>query len=411
MHPWDDDVSDIKTVAPEPDRWPEMVAFDARNFGLPADTFADAGTRDTMDLTRFRVAVDDGRMVAMAGSVPVELTLPGGALIPMTGVTWVSVVPSHRRRGLLVRLLGEIHAVGRERGEPVQGLFASEAGIYARQGYGESTERWTVELDAAEVRHHVRGFVNDATLPVTDVLDVASTDALRALFDTARRQRPGEIGRSEAQWRAIISRWSTAKGDALPVQVVMCDGGWAAYRITPRWDAVERGGRPGHVMTVVDMVALTAEATRSLWDRLVRTDLVATIHTNVLAPDHALPLLLSDRRWLRTTALHDGLWLHVADPVTCFATRTYASNDRLVLGIEGRMLAVEGSPDGAQCAWVDEAPDLIVEAGALGALLVGPRSLHRLVAAGPVTPVTSGSSERAARFFAADQQAHCSTLF
>jgi predicted acetyltransferase len=404
-------VTPMEIVTPEPDQWHEMVAVDARNFGLPADTFADPGTRDTMDLTRFRVAVDDGRMVAMAGSVPVELTLPGGALVPMTGVTWVSVVPSHRRRGLLARLLGEVHAVGRERGEPVQGLFASEAGIYARQGYGEATERWTVELDAAEVRHHVRGFVNDATLPVTEVIDVAAGDDMRALFDDARRGRPGEIGRSDAQWRAITSRWGSAKGDALPVQMVTCDGGWAAYRITPRWDVVERGGRPSHVMTIIDMVALTADASRSLWNRLVRTDLVATIQTNVLAPDDPLPLLLSDRRWLRTTALHDGLWLRVADPLTAFTARTYGGHDRLVLSIDERALAIDGSPEGARCAWVDEAPDMVVEAGALGALLVGPRSLHRLVAAGRVTPVVPGALERAARFFAAERPAHCSTIF
>jgi predicted acetyltransferase len=388
-----------------------MVAVDARNFGLPPDTFADPGTRDTMDLTRFRLAVDDGRLVAMAGSVPLELTLPGGALLPMTGVTWVSVIPSHRRRGLLGRLLAEVHAVGRERGESVQGLFASEAGIYAREGFGEATERWTVELDAAEVRHHARGFVGEATLPVHEVLDVAAGAPVRALFDDARRSRPGEIGRSDAQWRAITARWGRAQGDALAVQMVTCDGGWAAYRITPRWDVVERGGRPGHVMTVIDMVALTADAARSLWDRLIRTDLVATIQTKVLAPDDPLPLLLSDRRWLRTTALYDGLWLRVSDPLAGFAARTYATHDRLVLSVAGRAVAIEGSPWEAQCAVVDEDPDLVVEVGALGALLVGPRSLYRLAMVGVVTPVSPGALERAARFFAAERPAHCSTIF
>jgi predicted acetyltransferase len=164
-------------------------------------------------------------------------------------------------------------------------------------------------------------------------------------------------------------------------------------------------------MTVIDMVALTADAARSLWDRLIRTDLVATIQTKVLAPDDPLPLLLSDRRWLRTTALHDGLWLRVADPVAGFSARTYASHDRLVLAVAGRAVAIEGSPWEAQCAVVDEDPDLVVDAGALGALLVGPRSLYRLAMAGVVTPVSPGALERAARFFAAERPAHCSTIF
>ncbi len=42
---------------------------------------------------------DDGRVVATAGSYAFDLTVPGGAQLPMAGVAMVTVSPTHRRRG------------------------------------------------------------------------------------------------------------------------------------------------------------------------------------------------------------------------------------------------------------------------------------------------------------------------
>src|SRR5688500_9391305 len=58
---------------------------------------------------------DDGRIVATTGAFTRELTVPG-AVIPCAAVTAVSVVPTHRRRGLLTammrRQLDDLHERG-----------------------------------------------------------------------------------------------------------------------------------------------------------------------------------------------------------------------------------------------------------------------------------------------------------
>ena len=64
------------------------------------------------------------------------MTLPGGAAVPTGGVTWVSVAVTHRRQGLLGRLLEATHEDIDGRGEPLAALTASEGGIYERFGYG-----------------------------------------------------------------------------------------------------------------------------------------------------------------------------------------------------------------------------------------------------------------------------------
>ena len=60
----------------------------------------------------------------------------------MAGITWVTVAPTHRRRGVLTaimrRQLDETHAQERE---PVAALWAAESSIYGRFGYAPASWR------------------------------------------------------------------------------------------------------------------------------------------------------------------------------------------------------------------------------------------------------------------------------
>src|SRR5207247_10165773 len=80
--------------------------------------------RKTMPLDRFIAAYDDRRPVATAGAFPFELTLPGGR-VRAGGVTWVGVLPSHRRRGILTKFMQYQFQDLHERGEPLAVLWAS----------------------------------------------------------------------------------------------------------------------------------------------------------------------------------------------------------------------------------------------------------------------------------------------
>ena len=115
----------IEIRIPTEDHWLELVAVDARAFGWVPNEKEIAQRRPLMDLTRFRIAVDRGRIVAVVGSFALDMTLPGGATIPASGTTWVSVSATHRRQGILTRLMAALHADADDRGEPVSALFAS----------------------------------------------------------------------------------------------------------------------------------------------------------------------------------------------------------------------------------------------------------------------------------------------
>ena len=49
---------------------------------------------------RALAAYDDGHPVGFAAAYAFDLSIPGGEL-PCAGVTWVGVLPTHRRRGIL----------------------------------------------------------------------------------------------------------------------------------------------------------------------------------------------------------------------------------------------------------------------------------------------------------------------
>src|SRR3954453_3895079 len=130
-------------------------------------------------------AFDHGRPVATYRSFATELTVPGGIVAACAG-TQVTVLPTHRRRGLLGRLIGPDLAAARERGEPVAILVASEWPIYGRFGFGAAADAGGLELRPREVR-----FLRDARGAVELVAPGELLAAAPAVYDAHRRATPG----------------------------------------------------------------------------------------------------------------------------------------------------------------------------------------------------------------------------
>ena len=102
-----------------------------------------------IEYDRTFVASDGSTIVGTTGSYSFRMRVPG-ALAAVAGVTLVGVLPTHRRRGILSSLmrwqLDDLH----DRGEAVAALFASEAVIYSRFGYGRASWQAGYGLRAGE---------------------------------------------------------------------------------------------------------------------------------------------------------------------------------------------------------------------------------------------------------------------
>src|SRR6185295_17151872 len=119
------------------------------------------------------------------------------------GVSWISTRPTHRRRGLLTRVMRHLVEESQARGELASMLTASEGGIYPRFGYGVATKVATFEfpVDGARFRDP---FPAGATLRMVEP-DVARPVAAE-LFARLRQERTGAVSRPTPWW---VDEWAS----------------------------------------------------------------------------------------------------------------------------------------------------------------------------------------------------------
>lgn len=112
---------------------------------VPDDEIADRSSY--IDPSRTLGAFDGTRCVATFRSFPQELTAVGGNPVPADAISNVTVTVTHRRRGLLTRMMAQDLAAAKERGDVVATLIAAEYPIYGRYGFGPATSATQWEID------------------------------------------------------------------------------------------------------------------------------------------------------------------------------------------------------------------------------------------------------------------------
>ena len=379
-----------------------MLRFDGLAFGdVWSDDLHDV-VRSTLDLERFRIAWDGDAMVGVAGSYGQEVTVPGGAQVRAGVVTWVAVAPTHRRQGVLTRMMAELHGDIDAREEPISMLTASEGGIYERFGYGIASYLRVVEIDRrrTQVRPELRPAPGSVGLTTLD------DPALPRIHERYRRARVGEIDRTPARGALVKAH------EGAGVSVALHTDGFAAWKVRSNWNA----GHPAHELTVIDFVAITPEAHAALWHTVLSVDLVGPVTSfRAVALDDALPYIVDDPRAVRTTNVNDMLWLHIRDVGAALRARTYGTDDQMVIEVElddrTDRWRIVGGPDGAEVAKVRSRPHLRMDRAALGAIYLGGVRPSTLARAGRLSADGPAMLRRADAFFMADRLPHCVTGF
>ncbi len=130
-----------------------------------------------------------GRFAGVHSSFGTEMVVPGGR-VPTAGLSWVGVHPTHRRRGILRRMMADHFARCRDRGEWVSALYATQAAIYTRFGYGLGSQTVRARLPHGVKLRKVRG-AEELTVRL-ERADFAKHDAIvQGIQD--RFTRPGTV--------------------------------------------------------------------------------------------------------------------------------------------------------------------------------------------------------------------------
>jgi predicted acetyltransferase len=346
---------------------------------------------------------DDDGIVAHAGTYTRQVTVPGG-MVPAAHVTLVGVRPTHRRRGLLTRLMTHQLRDVREHGEPVAMLWASEGRIYQRFGYGLAALRHVILADKREIR------LTRSTAPEAGPLRDASPGQVRKdleqVYERVRAERPGWSSRDENWWNWRLSDAPASRQGYTERRALLFEGpegidGYALWRRKGDWDET---GPKGEV-NVVELVAATPEAYLALWEFLFSVDLARTVRYSFAATDEPLRYLVNEPRALGDKVA-DSLWVRVVDVPAALSARRYAAPVDVVLEVSDGLMPenagrwrLTGDASGAACTATTDAADLACDVADLGALYLGGTGLGALTAAGRVRELRPGAVDAVAAGF------------
>jgi predicted N-acetyltransferase YhbS len=191
------------------------------------------------ELDRSLAAFDGSTPVGSAGAWTFRMCVPG-ALPPVAGVTWIAVMPSYRRRGILSSLIRHQFADIRDRGEPLAVLWASEAQIYGRFGYGRAS--WQANFTFAHGEGALAPDVpTDPGLRLRIAEPRSAMTELAKTYDELLPVQPGLFTRNESWWNYVLADPEEERQGASPVRCVLAEDdagprGYALYSSRGRWD-------------------------------------------------------------------------------------------------------------------------------------------------------------------------------
>ena len=372
--------------------------------------------RHTIELERFIGALDGDNVVGCSGAYSFRLTVPGGE-VGAAGVTAVGVLPTHRRRGILRQMMRWLFDQARDRHEAVAILWASEAAIYQRFGFGPGSLSTTFEAPRDKI-------VFRQPIEMGGQIRLVGIDEAMApfaqIYERLRPSIPGALNRTEARWRWEVledPEWHRHGMGTKHLALLEADGeprGYVIYRTRADWDTTG----PKGVVTIIELYAVDPTAEQALWEWVVGIDLIATVRGWRSPSPNPLQLLVTEPRRLGIST-SDGTWVRILDLPDALAARGYRGSGQLVLDVTDefcpwnagrwRLQASDGAaiiePAG------DVPPDIALDIADVNAVYLGAFRFSDLRRAGRVRECRAGAIAEADVLFATDRNPFTSTMF
>jgi predicted acetyltransferase len=397
-----------------------------------ASPMSDSDRRMVLDRFEF-----DRSLAAFDGTAPVgatmcfsfQLSVPGGDVLPAAGVTFVAVLPTHRRRGVLNSLMRRQLADVRDRGEPLAVLWASESVIYSRYGYGRAS--WGCNFTLKRGEGTLTRAAAAAASPERSGIRLrlaepqAVLPELAKVYDAVLPSRPGFFARSDAWWRRLIYDPPEHRGGSSPLRCVLAEDdhgprGYALYSARDTWSDF----LPENVLNVRELMATDPAASGALWTDLLSRDLTTEFRLHQRPVDDPLLYQLADPRRTRPLMV-DTLWVRLIDVRRALAGRRYASPVDVVIEVRDDLLPANtgrwrlttardgdtGQGLAALCEPATGAADLALDVTDLGAAYLGGTRLGALAGADLVTELRPGAVRALSAALAWDPAPWCPMVF
>ena len=411
----------MRPIAPE-----EFEAYSE----VPARAFNDTALADeeteqervVFEFDRSIAAFDGDAIVGTTAAYTFQMTVPGG-IAGTAGVTFVSVLPSHRRRGILSAMMRRQLADVAAKGEAVAALYASESAIYGRFGYGLASGQLRLTIRRGDGTLNMPAAAGHGPVRVQDAWPGELRSELAKVYDSAVPHRPGMMARDERWWEKVLADPPSWRKDATRLRCLLAGDdsgphGYALYRVRPDWGD---DGLPSGTLLLRELVTTDGAATAALWGDLLTRDLVSEVVARQRPVDDPLLEMLADRRRARPY-LTDGLFIRLTDVPAALTQRRYSCPADVVIEVTDDLLPANagrwrlqcaGPADGgvASCERTSAAADITLPVAALGAGYLGGTRLGALAAAGLVTEGARGAVPRLSAALYSDPAPWCPSMF
>ncbi|MFI5050661.1 MAG: GNAT family N-acetyltransferase [Gaiellales bacterium] len=390
----------------EPDELPAFVH---------AQAVAGGGHRTQEDVDRLlpgfqgttpRAAYDGGKIVSTLLDFQAPMVVPGGGEVTVSAITWVSTLPTHRRRGAMRGLMDLALVDAREAGLDRAALWVSEYGIYGRFGFAPAAPvLHRIEVDTVHSAF-VEGPPDGGRVRLLAAAE--ALELLPAILARSRRDCVGDVGRPAIDWLYLLSE---SRLSSRFVVIHEDAGGTADAYAIYRQDDIWEQGVPAGVIECEELCWTTAEGHAAVWRFLLDIDLVATVRVESRPLDDPIRWRLADPRRARFGWMTDGLWINLLDAPRALASRRYAADGDLVLDVEGTVLRLEAEDGRGTCAAGSGDPDIALGVRALASCHLGGHRFGELAQAGLVRELAPGALLRADAMFQPERAPWCQGEF
>ncbi|MCW2736497.1 GNAT family N-acetyltransferase [Nocardioides sp.] len=332
---------------------------------------------------RFVVDLPDGPddlHSGLYGVRPMDLSLPGGAMVPIAGLTWVGVHPDARRRGVLAAMMTDHLTRCHDAGLAISALHASEAAIYGRFGYGLAVITHQVDLGRGTTftAPHLEDEVARVTTHLVDMAAPGVSERMRACQLAVAGDFPGTIVGSADFFSLIAFEPPESLRDKEPRRVLFArrdgaDIGHVGLRREHKWANARPSG------TVVVGAFCGGPAARlALARRVVDLDLMGTTRLENVGVDDPLLGWVGGPRGTGDLKTWDSTWIRLVDLAAAWSLRSYESDCDVVVEVEDRYAPwnagrwrLTASAGAGTARRTDEEADVSLDVAVLGAGLLG----------------------------------------
>lgn len=310
----------------------------------------------------------------------------------------------------------ELKSAG-QRGEVALILYASQGAVYGRYGYGPATFAADYSITPGQTAF-VPTAGDDGSLTL-----VNAAEGRQRIPDITNRHacvQPGAIPRAAEHWDGWFERAARPREDMSEGFFVIHqdrdgnDDGFLVYRARP-----VPAAHGEHISVTVDrLTALTDSSYASLWRFVLSLDLADEVTAAGRSVQEPLRWLLANPRSVRTTGMHDAIWVRLLDIPACLEGRGYSAEGSLTIQVRDAfhptnagVYVLQVGPHGARCERSDRDADLVLDVAHLGSVYLGGVSFSELAHGSLVEERRAGALLQADRMFMSSVAPWCTTTF